>query len=1127
MGRKRAASAAAPAAGGPSGDAGGRGARGGARGRGSGRGKRAKTASASEREATLVGPLVIRKRTTDTSGGGVCGRCGATESSDNPFPDVKTPNEQIQKFAHACSYHFCGYVKGKFWMDFNWSSMCATCEQDEELAESFEAACETIDGSREASSLPQAVSTDHQTGIMVFSDCILITEKQYQADIAPTGASALLPSQAGERETTLQNEMKGESATGIFARDPQSPYLKVRRFSTVMGSRVEKALSAEDCCKGGAGIACEDVIIRLMREGLPVSLRGRVDIPTVSELKLRAVGAARALGLVGSDGPHGLSQVAGGGPLAIADAIVDGTVGDSGLAAQGPRGGQATGSGGAVVAQQPESEACGHVPGGLDGDGASVPRLDVTAEPSVAGNRSDRRGSASAAACQTPPSAKGKTPPADAKERDRYQEIVASINMGLLLTTGANHSIGDRIYALKRFKPKSELIESLQRTALADIETCTSLGGNALDVMSLDTRVRLLKKIRRVKLDGAESWMINLCAVATREANDPSIKVDIALPWKSYTVGDFQPLAPSMAEVGIAADRIIDEGRDFFISNVVLPLTRADVVDTEYMSALISAIREEAGPCKNLAYEIFVFTEAVRVLLDSSPTALLECTCRSDVRKLLREEFGATWRTVVATFGAEWQEVLAEYNRAYFSDVKYGEKVKHDVIGDLLEWGAFLRKGAASGMLDSFHEQVVGWIGVQTAQLEQGGHTPTMDFSTSLNLKLLELISGMPKIRGVDEVTIQKFNELQSNVEAMGSKFHIHGQATKLRDACSQFDPSDANSVKTITGALNSTMGELFGSQACVAAMGSCAQVCLSHAAAVGADSVKRCDFASNLAGYAEKIKTIAMIATEVLNRILDPSAEAKHMMTTCKCLRILLTLMVQVGELVQVEPFSEAEVNDDVIEASADDSPAQPGNPTAPRGSNLEDYKPAPAMLEFAGLAKSVVQKARVVIKKFSTACWDASHEAGLDILAALADCKGGVFNSGGEHWSKGAELETWEQLSDHAKRTPFKQKGITVTVRNREKELHNHMVSLKEIAADHGAKDQCSEFEKKANAVIGIAYATMFEARLLQAMRGAKKAADIKETLFAFRDELHDAKLFSEKNARPMVTMKFEAMQ
>eukprot|EP00959_Pyramimonas_sp_CCMP1952_P260097 5438030-Pyramimonas_sp.AAC.1 len=119
MGRKRAASAAAPAAGGPSGDAGGRGARGGARGRGSGRGKRAKTASASEREATLVGPLVIRKRTTDTSGGGVCGRCGATESSDNPFPDAKMPNEQIQKFAHACSYHFCGYVKGKFWMDFN------------------------------------------------------------------------------------------------------------------------------------------------------------------------------------------------------------------------------------------------------------------------------------------------------------------------------------------------------------------------------------------------------------------------------------------------------------------------------------------------------------------------------------------------------------------------------------------------------------------------------------------------------------------------------------------------------------------------------------------------------------------------------------------------------------------------------------------------------------------------------------------------------------------------------------------------------------------------------------------------------------------------------------------------
>eukprot|EP00959_Pyramimonas_sp_CCMP1952_P213633 4469795-Pyramimonas_sp.AAC.1 len=174
----------------------------------------------------------------------MCGYCACVEDEENAFPDVKMPGEPIAKFMHGCSYHFRGYCRGQWHLDHQWTQMCAQANEDDQLAEAFEATCEISDGKAFASAGPHDVSLKHDTGFTVYSDCVLITEQQYKKDIAPEGADHLVPSDAGERITELKNEHRSEKLSGVLVADPSQPHEKFRKWSSTYGSHSEWALQA-------------------------------------------------------------------------------------------------------------------------------------------------------------------------------------------------------------------------------------------------------------------------------------------------------------------------------------------------------------------------------------------------------------------------------------------------------------------------------------------------------------------------------------------------------------------------------------------------------------------------------------------------------------------------------------------------------------------------------------------------------------------------------------------------------------------------------------------------------------------------------------------------------------------
>eukprot|EP00959_Pyramimonas_sp_CCMP1952_P228152 4770575-Pyramimonas_sp.AAC.1 len=83
-------------------------------------------------------------------------------------------------------------------------------EQDPAVKEAFSFSCDVAAGRANHSASCHDVSMRQDTGMTVFSDCILLTDAQYKAHVAPPGASALNPSDAGERLTEVSNEHHGE-----------------------------------------------------------------------------------------------------------------------------------------------------------------------------------------------------------------------------------------------------------------------------------------------------------------------------------------------------------------------------------------------------------------------------------------------------------------------------------------------------------------------------------------------------------------------------------------------------------------------------------------------------------------------------------------------------------------------------------------------------------------------------------------------------------------------------------------------------------------------------------------------------------------------------------------------------
>ena len=415
--------------------------------------------------------------------------------------------------------------------------------------------------------------------------------------------------------------------------------------------------------------------------------------------------------------------------------------------------------------------------------------------------------------------------------------------------------------------------------------------------------------------------------------------------------GEFSMFHPRFSAAGVPDSEVVEMGRTFFINNVVLPYTTQDKLHSSWMMDLIDqillrvkseAVREEAGICKDLAKEIYVYAESLRILMDPSPSALVKCDIRSDVRKFLREEAGPEWRVVVTTFGSEWKACLEEYNRSYHTDVKYGEKVSSveqmlgnankpltiedisSVIANLKEWGPSLRQGAAKHIMIQFRSNLEDFVknSMLAVDIEHKA-LPDIEAVAEFNLEFLELMSLIPKLRAISENTVQTFNKIYADLEKFQEKVYMKGKSDKLVEACSVYDPKCDETVQKVALALTDSQGAQFGSVEVVAKLIGCARTCFNHVVQMGLDFTAEDETTDTWAESAEKMKKTLAVAAGAINRLAEFDAEAREIHRLVVTKMMLVQLMQSIGAVTAHKPFGDLHVDaaDDAQEVRGRDS--------------------------------------------------------------------------------------------------------------------------------------------------------------------------------------------------------------
>ncbi|CAK0870970.1 unnamed protein product, partial [Prorocentrum cordatum] len=1100
-------------------------------------------ASSGTSSKPFVGPLLIRYVSStpiDKSKLGMCGYCACVEDEENAFPDVKMPGEPIAKFMHGCSYHFRGYCRGQWHLDHQWTQMCAQANEDDQLAEAFEATCEISDGKAFASAGPHDVSLKHDTGFTVYSDCVLITEQQYKKDIAPEGADQLVPSDAGERITELKNEHRSEKLSGVLVADPSQPYVKVRKWSSTYGSHSEWALQASEFCRDQQASGMADAIDKYTRELLPTALRGHVAAPTIAEVRKRAIGAARAKGLLarGPSTPH--------------------RPGDGDLGAETPLSGQ--GLGPRAICDIASSPAAAS---GLDGESASgapfaspaipMPARAHDAAGAVHDDLADEKSVVSAA---TMPLRRGKSSMdvgLDDPDKARFKELEANIDICRILNKGQHHGIGDKIYALARFNPGNNSNVQASKTRLTGlIETCTTLGGDAVDTMSREIRLNLLDQLKHRNIDGALNFKMKLVAAAVREATSITDKVNICIPWSVTDVSfeeQFLVKEPTFALVGIQPDKAAKVSREFIINKIVLPLTTKREADVDEVLEMCDAFSEHVGSdklrdavpveLKAVAQELYVFSESLKVLLDASPSSIMDCPCRVEARAFLREEGGEEdWRNVVFTFGTGLKGCLAEYSRACHSDIKHGKAVKEftellgrsDITIDnfvvvfdgLGEWGNQLRTGGANALLKAMSESLESWVKkLSSSDSSSYADQPAPDALRSMESRFQEFIGKAVDFRGVSSAHLKQHRELAAELRRYSGSVASAAQEDALATACRALAPENEESISAVRAARQQCVGMKFARASTVASMMACIEICLSRSAALSADTLSiacAVDLVSDemlkLLGVAWALATDNIEASGgTITSLAAAKVRIDALFQFAKLLKARSTFDQKNGDLVDecaaeawqelratAVRFKEAVWKKSEAEATANGSEGAPsdGQDKSPA---MEGYVINPEFEAYERQFSAVYGDTAAKLVDFSSTYWDNLACESVAKIKEFIGMAGGLLDLSGQHWStSAADPNDFDCLQDCYKRVLCKQKGITTKLKH---------IETSELAKLEG------EFKKGQRR----AQATLWEARALQSL--TKLTPDTAaEVLTTLRDTVHDSRVFCEDDvAKPIL--------
>ncbi|CAK0897312.1 unnamed protein product, partial [Prorocentrum cordatum] len=1120
--------------------------------------------------AACIGPLLIREKSATPHGKpkvGKRGYCDAVESDARRFPDVKMPGGPIAKFFHGRSYRFKGYVRGQWHSDFTWAALRAKTAQDHDVSAAFETSCEIASGRASAASSPHDVALKTDTGFTVFSDCMIINEQQCKRDFLPKGASALTPTDAGERITSIKNEHHAAEVSGVLVIDPDQPYTKVRKWSSTYGSLSEWSLQASIYCRDGQGASASGAIEKLMRQMLPTTLRGHVGAPTVAEVQQRAVGAAKANGFVAEQPldvtPHKPDKARAGSVAERLKALCDGSPGGGGLD-------------GAVSATPPGASS-GRIAALLDSSTPPPEGSDMASD--VGGAETVRSsGTAAGAGIRRGRSSAKLDAPLDDPDKERLKELEMSISLATLLDKGQGHKFGDNIYALNRFKPRSGGTVGNAHGKLLDVvETCALVGGSAVDTMKRDVRANLLKKLKNAKTSDAYKFKLELVGAAVREATSVSEKVNIIIPWSGSSVtgahGEFSLFEPLLSEVGLPIRKRAQVCQEFILNHVVLPLTSAERCNFDKLGQLADAIAEHVGTkelrdevpedLQPIAQALYTFAESMKALLDPPPGALKRRPARGDVRRFLREEWGGEdWRNVVFTLSDALKECVSECNRAYRTDVKHGETISlyeallsdtatitpanfEAIFGGLGEWGGQLRKGGATSLVEQIGSSLEQRI---QARMATGAEAPQISEDpaklAAMEIKFTDFTAKAVDFRGIDATCIEKLKDVAVKLRTLAGSLASAAEEKGLLRACASLDFGMPETIAKVRDARQKCIGTKFVKADTVkklmARIDQRTVQCAIWLVKIAPEQVVDCPFDDITKVSGLGISLVVHVEPSAIQRgkLMGDKMRPSGLFQFGKALKALNVYEATADDFdfgggpsaaeawVELEAavgvFRETVTPEEVAEQpteKADDDEAKADN--VDQGGECIHVGPRVGL--FALLSSHVDAMLNICFEKlaaFSDAFWASLMKPANEKLAELGSIAGGDLQGNTKHWAGDMhEKQTLDSTLAHASKTLFRQKGMSAKISKVVTSIKAALHDSKGTAELHGATEAREAMQKALACEQRRSSSMLWEAKALQILKMDVTDEGLADKLSAVRDAVRDAEEFGETDVSEVI--------
>ncbi|CAK0867424.1 unnamed protein product, partial [Prorocentrum cordatum] len=599
-------------------------------------------------------------------------------------------------------------------------------------------------------------------------------------------------------------------------------------------------------------------------------------------------------------------------------------------------------------------------------------------------------------------------------EKARLDELIGETPVSTMLDGG---KVGDRTYALRRFRPQMRGIEINRTKHLAKVDAAVSLHAN-LNTMGVKERNDMLDLFGADDVIDATSFQRRLIGKLV------SVK------------------RPRVFQLRLSHKEKCDVCLDMFLTSFVAEVVAAGSASVELVRDAAKHLKIESGAITSgecaiqefidLARTLQCAADALLVISDPSPNATDNIADRATSRALLNGTRSKEWELFADSLHSnpKWAAMTKEYLEYALSNLQIGPEiaaavgvVKSRNIPDIVKVSRRMRgwvDGSRTGGASSLEEAFAEWVDAVASYDYDSDAALTQESARQVCEAISNVAAAAKSTKASGVLVVSKLAAAAEGMEAVAASITSKKKREKDDDGLT------LEGMSELKAAVLDLNGEVFAG-AGVATDFEVAAIHLCKLVFCSPDATFDPSDASTMKDQADAVMSCILLVHEdsradALNGL---NVRLGHIMTICAAIQMKKGL-VALGDVdAQVMSGDEGVASWGALKAALGQVDTSP--PNGPGGVTIDGVLTIDGINEKWGAS---VAERRGLAMKYAEAVTDGTMRAIKRIQERIAAVAGGMPD--GSSWKEGLnEDHSYDDVVAHAKQTLFKNKlGKTINV-------------------------------------------------------------------------------------------------